>query len=77
VLKKNLHNFVLLSAKNLSTDGNANVSNFPAIREEVLQLTWQNGITYKARQYKEEISHHVKRLASTDLFLTTLMNLND
>jgi len=63
VLKKTYISFVLLSAKNLSTDGNANVSNFPAIREEVLELTWQNRITYKARQYKEEIPHHVKRLA--------------
>jgi len=53
----------LLSAKNLSTDGNANVSNFPAIREEVLELTWQSGITYKARQHKEEIPHYVKKLA--------------
>jgi len=65
----------LLSAKNLSTDSNANVSNFPAICEEVLELTRQNGITYTARQYKQEIPHHVKRLAKTDLFLTTLMNL--
>jgi hypothetical protein len=63
MFKKTYISFVLLSAKNLSTDGNADVSNFQGICEEVLELTWQNGITYKVRQYKQEILHHVKRLA--------------
>jgi hypothetical protein len=69
MFKKTYISFVVLSAKNLSTDSNANVSNFPAICEEVLELTQQNGITYKARQYKKEIPHHVKRLAYSSLNL--------